>query len=295
MEEELKILKNEMQTVLLDIREQYLNLQNPFNTVALLEAKEQAAAAIEELKQAKDQVDKSAPPAEQSALKPEPPKNAVASSMPNIPLSPIPEAQTAHTIPVNNGMPYVAPQSGATNNSHTSSSPDCCGIPGLPPGNLATDDMDSVLETSKSSQDPTQRKEDKGKHLSRESSVRPEPEDSQQAKLSRSFGGDSKYGLIIVAGLAQWVETATGKLGKERVEALVEVSNSMGRLPDNFKDLIVRLARLSTAEHTPELKVTARDYLLLLTQLEDLVGETQPHERALLSILSNSGGSVWTR
>ncbi len=31
LEDELKILKNEIKAVLLDLREQYLNIQNPFN------------------------------------------------------------------------------------------------------------------------------------------------------------------------------------------------------------------------------------------------------------------------
>jgi hypothetical protein len=34
LENEIKVLKNEVQAVLLDLRESYLNMENPFNAVA---------------------------------------------------------------------------------------------------------------------------------------------------------------------------------------------------------------------------------------------------------------------
>jgi hypothetical protein len=300
MEEELKILKNEMQTVLLDIREQYLNLQNPFNTVALLEAKEQASAAIDELRNAKDQVEKSKSSLGSSTGKEETAKECVPAAAASPAVKMAPEIPTVNSASgdVNPISPVVP--SRQTNNLQAAEAPrpeapPRRNLPGLPPGGL---NLEKPCESLLDETAPV--KSDSDKRPKERTRTKGEPADSEKtggekAKSLQPPKTSDRYELVMVAGLAQWVENATKKLGKDRVEALVEVSNSMGRLPDHFRDLIVRLARLSSYPNESSMVITAHDYLVLLTQLEDLVGETLPHERALLSLLSNNGGSSWTR
>jgi hypothetical protein len=304
MEEELKILKNEMQTVLLDIREQYLNLQNPFNSVALMEAKEQTMAAVEELKNAKDQVDRAKEradiikdKAEAAAEKVEMAKDAMAG---------MPATQTKATVdnPNNAGQESVSNLSNPPSENQVHGRPVAVEtpagtageFPGLAPADIKSAGFD--FANAVSSQDgeaefkeDNEHNTDSGIFIGLNSGKKSSEVKGKEPVVSEG----SRFDLIVVAGLAQWVESAVARLGKERVEALVEVSHSMGRLPLHFKDLLIKLARLSKAESRSCNIVTARDYLMLLTQLEDLVGETQPHDRALLSILSNDGGSAWTR
>jgi len=92
--------------------------------------------------------------------------------------------------------------------------------------------------------------------------------------------------LVIIAGLTQWVDQVVGKLGKDRAEALVEMSTAMGRIPDNIKDVLIRMIRISRYESTSLQSPTATDYLATLAQLESLMGGEQIQDNALLSILS---------
>ena len=92
--------------------------------------------------------------------------------------------------------------------------------------------------------------------------------------------------LVVIAGLTQWVDQASGKLGKDRTEALVEMSTAMGRIPENIKDVLIRMVRISRYESTSIQSPTATDYLATLAQLESLMGGEQIQDNALLSILS---------
>jgi hypothetical protein len=105
-------------------------------------------------------------------------------------------------------------------------------------------------------------------------------------KGKQSFAeGDGKSDIVVIAGLTQWIDQSTAKLGKERTEALVEMSSTMGRLPPDIKDALVRMARLSL--HEPNVQsITASDYLSVLAQLENLISGSKLQDNALLSILS---------
>lgn len=105
-------------------------------------------------------------------------------------------------------------------------------------------------------------------------------------KGKQSFAeADGKGDIVVIAGLTQWIDQSTAKLGKERTEALVEMSSTMGRLPPDIKDALVRMARLS--HHEPNVEsITASDYLSVLAQLENLIGGSKLQDNALLSILS---------
>jgi hypothetical protein len=88
-----------------------------------------------------------------------------------------------------------------------------------------------------------------------------------------------------VAGLTQWIDQSTARLGKERAEALVEMSYTMGRLPENLKDALIKMVRI-TKNETNGHNVTASDYLAILAQLENLLGKSEIQDNALLSLIS---------
>jgi len=108
-----------------------------------------------------------------------------------------------------------------------------------------------------------------------------------EARCQRSRD-KSKVDLITIAGLTQWVDQATVRIGKERAEVVVEIGYMMGHLSSGFKEVLVRLVRLSPSEHANE-RVTGVDYLAVLVQLEGLLGQNTQPETAILSILSNDG------
>jgi len=93
-----------------------------------------------------------------------------------------------------------------------------------------------------------------------------------------------KVDLITIASLSHWADQATARIGKERVEALVEVSHTMGRLPPGLSETLTKLVRFSQAKPS-NWQVTAKDYLAVLVQLENLLGQSTQPETALLSFL----------
>lgn len=112
--------------------------------------------------------------------------------------------------------------------------------------------------------------------------------ESSQNKRRREhdfFHGDSKVDLVVIAGLTQWIDQATAKLGKERTEILIEMFFAMGRLPEKLKDTLVRMIHVSHHESQGQ-SITASDYLALLAQLENLLADPKQQDKALLSILS---------
>jgi len=96
---------------------------------------------------------------------------------------------------------------------------------------------------------------------------------------------NGNFDLVVIAGLAQWVEQATASLGKERAEALVEIAYTMRHFPTEVRDALVRLIKLSPHEAPTGRVVSAKDYLSMLAQLDNLLASGH-HETALLSILA---------
>ncbi len=146
---------------------------------------------------------------------------------------------------------------------------------------------------------------DEGKEVQ---SVEPDPEDEPPPRVEKP-GADERVrpsgtpgepveeppppprhrmSLVTIAGLNQWVDQTTAKMGKERVEALVEVCYTMGRLSPSLRETLIRLVQLSQVKSCP-LPVTAKDYLAVLVQLENLLGRSTQSETALLSFLEEGG------
>jgi hypothetical protein len=95
----------------------------------------------------------------------------------------------------------------------------------------------------------------------------------------------SEVDLVVIAGLTQWIDQATAKLGRERTEILIEMSFTMGHLPENLKDALVKMTRISRNDSADK-TASASDYLAILAQLENLLSGSQLKDNALLSILS---------
>jgi len=113
------------------------------------------------------------------------------------------------------------------------------------------------------------------------------PKNGKKKSANNSiFSVGNRADLVIIAGLTQWVDQSTAKLGKDRTEALVEMSTAMGRIPDKMKDVLIRMIRISRYETNGQTP-TATDYLAILAQLESLIsGGAQIKDSALLSVLS---------
>lgn len=273
LEEELKVLKNEIKSVLLDLREQYLNIQNPFNASMAPNAGFSLAGP--------PQAAKPAPKA--------PVKEVVEEEVAE-------EEEAEEQMMLGAGSDYEEDRPGSAPLDF-GNSPEMPGLnngnggfataPGLPSGDpfmgtapgpapsIATSPAVGLAQAENAGD------EDDEDDMPQ---AAPPPKGSRKKEQVPS-SGKTKYDLMVVAGLTQWIDQSTARLGKERAEALVEMSYTMGRLPENLKDALIKMVRI-TKNETNGHNVTASDYLAILAQLENLLGKSEIQDNALLSLIS---------
>jgi hypothetical protein len=226
LESEIKVLKNEVQAVLLDLRESYLNVQNPFNSAA-------SPAAIQPIV-----INQQAPAPES---KPES-------------KSPKPEPKGKE-----------GPQDESIKLEQDSQA-DSRPIP--------ESRMRAARTGLRSAPIPTSEYSDVGSR----SVTSPEPASRKNARLD----------LVTVVGLTGWVEESTKKLGRERTEAVLDISEVMGYVTKELKPIILKLIAL--APQAPAgIPSRTRDYIDSLIQINSLLGKDNREETALLLLSLVSG------
>jgi hypothetical protein len=216
LESEIKVLKNEVQAVLLDLRESYLNVQNPFNVAA-------SPAAVQPIV------------INQQAPAPEPRSEAVLRENPK------PEP--------------VEPE--------RDSPPESVPVTGL--------ESETAHEEVK---------------------ISPVSHSELQSRMIKSaepaIRKNARLDLVTVAGLTGWVEDSAKKLGKERAEAVLDISEVMGYVSSDLKPIILKLIAL--APQIPvESPARTRDYIDSLIQINSLLGKDNREETALLLLSLVSG------
>jgi len=214
LEDEVKILKNEIQQILLDIREQYLNYQNPFNVEPRLDERKIPTARLTE----------------------EP-------------------------------VPKVHKLDNAEKDAR--------------PGLISLPDKEEQESLSRSPEPELQ--------AERGDSGGDGPVFKVDNKVEKRNNGQQKaVDLATIAGLTQWVDHTTQRVGKQRTEAIVEGLNIMEHLTPAIEKFLLKFIQVSEAKE-PE-QVTTKDYLSVLSQLESLLGYGNSSEMALISILSDGNG-----
>lgn len=215
LEDEIKVLKNEVQAVLLDIRESYLNRENPFNpdaTVPIIHqvTEEQPSTEVE-------------------------PENSLEQS-------------------------YESELGGDDSE-------------------LNKDEPELEDNQELAASEEIAHKEVKRVWRSEE-----EPLAQSKARRNKNASGE-KIDLTTIAGLTQWVGDSVKKLGRERTEAILDISEMVGHVPPDLKKILVGF--INRAPDESDGNPTTRDYIATLIQLESLLGmNSKSDELALLSILS---------
>jgi hypothetical protein len=218
LEDEIKVLKNEVQAVLLDLRDSYLNRENPFSP---------AASPI------------SVQPIVINQQPSQPPPNA--------------EEKADDVI------------SGEEQENEP-----------LEVEALA-DEPEPVYEPELTASEETAREE-----VTRV--WRPEIEPEARFKSGKTTDGPGgKVDLATIARLSQWVAEAVKQLGSERTEAILDISEMMGHMAPELKAILVKFISPTPGGYSG--RVTTRDYLASLIELEGLLGKDNKSEVALLYIL----------
>jgi len=290
VENEVKVLKNEIKAILLDVREQYLNAENPFALAAQARgggdgptinisqgpAAPQAAATGE------------TPATESAVLEQEsqPGEEAVAETD----LTPESEEKKEATgAGDDSSSPGLEPTAKEEDSAATGrrgkkkGSRDAPSLPSLGPSTEEEQESPRIsAERGRKGAGgllpglgPLEQEADRGKG-------------KQATQYLRGRGNGDGITLLTIAGLSKWVDESTEKIGKERTEVMVEACHMVGHLSPELKDLLVKLVRLAQADEPKRGKITTRDYLGVIAQLDNLLGYGSESEAALLSILADS-------
>ena len=311
LENEIKVLKNEIKAMLLDIREQYLNAENPFALAAQAGAGGGPTINIGGLAGsagAAGQGHHAAPPEHWAVSVPagDTPTATEATGTENKSFPGADEDTSKDTLKANDdqSLPSLETPPGHASAMKSRGLPkaqkgdkretdDATPSPGLEPdagdddsapegrerggrgGGISSPSLGPVVEERESLLGATGR--------GRKDALRKRGQN----------GGDNgnSINLLTIAGLSKWVDESTDKIGKERVEVMVEACHMVGHVSEELKDLLVKLVRLAQVDEPRKTKITTRDYLGVIAQLDSLLGYGSESEAALLTILADSKDS----
>ncbi len=217
LEDEIKVLKKEVQSVLLDLRENMLNRENPFAPQAQ-QAQSNVSVSVQ-----------SPPPAEEKKLQEEKPKEIT---------------------PVKDEVQLPAAITEAFR-------PEEVKTPDQPQVN---DDMVLAWKTTGTSE--------KNGLLNGITSSAPE--------------NINKNALETVTSLVGWAETSMARLGFERTQAILDISEMMGHLSPEMKNIMVKFMRPGIE---PVEKVSFKDYMASLMELAGPLGKKNDPNNVLFYTL----------
>ncbi len=101
-------------------------------------------------------------------------------------------------------------------------------------------------------------------------------------------GGENVYAdLAAVAALSRWLGSGVHKVGKQRMEAVVEIYAMLGGLSPSLKDVLCRLLSLDDGEG-----LALRDCIAMLIELDSLMWRTRAGrgDAAILSFFMHGKG-----
>jgi hypothetical protein len=259
LENEIKVLKNEVQAVLLDLRESYLNRENPFNSSA---------------------------------------NPATTQSIVITERAPARETQTENSSRANeNSEPFKTEKPQFSENKKPKDY-------GSEKKLWAKHSEQESLNSEQSEEENTNlEKDDKAEQtfnpehepgiFNREKmGRRPDLPARLDAQPLNTAGITArkyvKLDLVTMAGLTGWVEQSVKKIGRERTEAVLEISEAMGCVSPDLKSILVKLITLAKQTPCEEIAGT-RDYMNSLIKLNSLLGDDNREEKALLLLSLVSG------
>ena len=95
--------------------------------------------------------------------------------------------------------------------------------------------------------------------------------------------GAGAMDMATIAGLGQWAGSGIARIGRKRIEAIVQIYRMMGHLPPGLDEVLIELTHLVECEE-PVAQVTMRECIGALVQLDSLLGRNGSSGAALLSL-----------
>lgn len=94
--------------------------------------------------------------------------------------------------------------------------------------------------------------------------------------------------LVTLVGVVRWVDQAVQRLGQRRVDAILDIWQMTGRISGSTKDMIHRMCALTSED--PDERAPLRDLVAMMIQIEGLLGKEQSSSTRLLAMLFDDPG-----
>jgi archaellum component FlaD/FlaE len=104
----------------------------------------------------------------------------------------------------------------------------------------------------------------------------------------RDHIADRDINIISIVGMVNWAEESVKKLGYQKTEAILDVAEMMGLLSPQLKQIMTKLINIDSDGNSQS--VSARVFLDSLVKITTLLGKDNQTEAALLSIMSREDG-----
>lgn len=111
---------------------------------------------------------------------------------------------------------------------------------------------------------------------------------------SEAVPGEEELDLAMLIKLARWAEESVKKVGREKVERLLEIYQGTKHLPQGTKEIILGLVHL-VDEGKPEGQVTIKSCIGMLLQLDGILGGNKKEQALLSLLLGSEEGELWTK
>lgn len=289
VEDELNLLKNQVQQTLLDIREHILDVTNPFNNAQDLLADEtkedhtamgagggSGEAAVEGAESEVGGAAEESAGEQEEILSEEPSVEDELAALPQddvLAMDDQPVADDLMTDAVTAGAP-----------------PEEAFVAEDAPAEEEPEQGDEEAEEGPAEEETEEEAEEDGRGEDAEAeaetaTVPPAPDLNPHAQLD----------LVTLAALVRWVSVTTQTLGRNRVEVLLDTYELAGRITPQVKNVIKTLCSL--ADEDPDGDVPVRDVLSAMVRMEGLVGGTKdnPSAHRLMAILLDDDDEPLTR
>ena len=91
--------------------------------------------------------------------------------------------------------------------------------------------------------------------------------DSHSTRPHGTHDSGRKIDMVNIAELARWVEESTRQLGRERTEAVIDISEIMGYLPLGIKQILDKVTHVKPGDNVAN--IVALDYLDSLVKVRE--------------------------
>jgi hypothetical protein len=256
LEDEIKILKKEVQTVLLDIRENLLNRENPFITPQSSTTNNyvnQMAAPEQE----KPVDTPPAPPAPEEEITEEP----------VTPEEPVSFEDISDDIEDNGNE-----NNNDNGNNHNQEVVETIEVVQKVNPPEASEPAKPETEVLVNTWMPTENNEDNNGH------------NGNGKKADKGKETDElSISLETISGFIDWVEKSVTRLGTEKTKAMLEIAETMKYLTPEMKKILVKFVNIDEDEDTKE--IAFQDYIASLVELAHLLGKDNDSDNVLFYTL----------